>query len=275
MKKPHLLIFLLISFNLAASAQGRKWASLFNGQSLAGWDTYLGPELDSAGNRISKIPVGLNTDPMHVFSVIEQNGEKVIRVSGQNWGGISTIKEFDNYHLQLQFKWGGLTWGKKRGQKKDSGLLYHAVGPHGANNTPWMRSQEFQIEQGNTGDYWGVSGALQDIPAIVQEGPAYTFSPAGKIITFSATSPAGRHCAKSLDAEAPAGDWNTLDLYCFEDKSIYVVNGQVVMRLYNSRQNVDSQTEALTKGKIQLQSEGAEIFYKGIKLQRIKKLPKI
>jgi hypothetical protein len=29
----------------------------------------------------------------------------------------------------------------------------------------------------------------------------------------------------------------------------------------------------LTKGKIQIQSEGAEVFYKGIKIQSIDKLP--
>lgn len=84
-------------------------------------------------------------------------------------GVASTQKEFMNYHLQLQFKWGQQTWGKKKGLKKDSGLLYHAVGEQGAQNTPWMRSQEFQIEEGNTGDYWGVAGAIQDIPATLKK----------------------------------------------------------------------------------------------------------
>ncbi len=274
MKNINLIICILFLFNVKALAQPKaKWVNLFNGKNLNGWDTYLGPELDSAGNRISKIPVGLNKDPMKVFTVVEQNGENIIRISGQNWGGISTKKEFANYHLQLKFKWGQLTWGKKRGLKKDSGLLYHAVGEQGAQNTPWMRSQEFQIEEGNTGDYWGVSGAVQDIPAIFKGDKNYVYSPAGNLVTFSVTSTAGRHCMKSVDAEAPSGEWNTLDLYCFEDRSIYMVNGKVVMRLFNSSQSDNGQTTPLTKGKIQIQSEGAEIFYKQIKLQGVKQMP--
>lgn len=274
MKKINIIICVLLLFSFKALPQEKeKWVKLFNGKDFSGWDTYLGPELDSSGNRISKIPVGLNKDPMKVFTVIEQNGENVIRISGENWGGISTQKEFMNYHLQLQFKWGQQTWGKKIGLKKDSGLLYHAVGEQGAQNTPWMRSQEFQIEEGNTGDYWGVAGAIQDIPATFEEDKKYVYSPTSKLITFSVTSAAGRNCRKSVDAEVSWGEWNRLDLYCFGDQSIYVVNGKVVMRLFNSRQNDNGQITPLTKGKIQLQSEGAELFYKEIKLQSIRKLP--
>ncbi len=273
MKKLHLAICALLIFNFNALSQKARWVNLFNGKNLNGWDTYLGPELDSAGNRISKIPVGLNKDPMKVFTVVEQNGKNIIRISGQNWGGISTQKEFANYHLQLKFKWGQLTWGKKRGLKKDSGLLYHAVGEQGAQNTPWMRSQEFQIEEGNTGDYWGVAGAMQAIPAIFKGDKNYVYSPTGSIITFSVTSIAGRNCRKSFDAEVASGGWNTLDLYCFGDRSFHVVNGKVVMRLFQSRQNDNGQITPLTKGKIQIQSEGAEIFYKEIKVQGIKQIP--
>lgn len=32
------------------------WISLFNGRDLTGWDTYLGPERDSTGKKISDQP---------------------------------------------------------------------------------------------------------------------------------------------------------------------------------------------------------------------------
>ncbi len=277
MKKINLIICVLLLFSFKALTQEKesKWLNLFNGKDLNGWDTYLGPEFDSSGNRISKIPVGLNKDPMKVFTVVEQNGENVIRISGENWGGISTKKQFMNYHLQLQFKWGQLTWGKKRNKKKDSGLLYHAVGEQGAHNESWMRSQEFQIEDGNTGDYWSLTGAIQDIPATLKGDKNYVYSPTGSMITFSLSSTAGRNCKKSVDAEASVGEWNTLDLYCFGDQSIHIVNGKVVMRLFNSRQSDNGQITPLKKGKIQLQSEGAELFYKEIKLQSIKGIPEV
>jgi len=245
---------------LTSYAQRDKWTPIFNGKDLQGWDVYLGPQL------------GLNNDPQKVFSVVSDGGENVIRVSGETWGGLSTTTEFENYHAQLQFKWGTLTWGNKKGKKMDSGFLYHAVGKHGVDANAWMRSQEFQIEQGNVGDYWGVAGGLQDIPT-VKQGENYVYDAKGTLNTFSATSPAGRHGTKGADAEKPTGEWNTLDLYCFGDTSIHMVNGKVVMVLFNSRQVDNGQESPLKKGKIQLQSEGAELFYKGIKIQQISAIP--
>lgn len=83
-------------------------------------------------NKTGTIPIGLNIDPSKVFSVVKMDDENVIRISGENFGGISTIREFENYHLQLQFRWGQLKWPSRKNAKKDSGLMYHAVGPHGA-----------------------------------------------------------------------------------------------------------------------------------------------
>ena len=107
-------------------AQKYSRVALFNGKDLNGWDTYLGPPLDDAGKKLSDIPVGLNNDPKHVFTVVQQDGEKVIRISGENWGGISTKQEYADFHLHLLFKWGILKWGQKKNRKRDSGLLYFA-----------------------------------------------------------------------------------------------------------------------------------------------------
>jgi hypothetical protein len=266
-----LLFFFLITLDVAA--QKSNWQKLFNGKNLSGWDTYLGPPLDDAGKKISEIPVGLNKDPKNVFTVIDQEGEKVIRISGQDWGGIATRKEYSNFHLQLKFKWGTLTWGQKKNKKRDSGLLYFATGDNGADYGAWMRSQEFQIEEGNYGDYWGVAGGMQDIPSIKRSDSSYVYEATGTLNTFSATSPIGRHCVKQGDAEHASGEWNTLDLYCLADTSVHVINGKVMMVLYHSSQADNGKVFPLTKGKIQIQSEGAEIFYKNIKLEPLNAIP--
>jgi hypothetical protein len=242
-----------------------KWTPLYNGKDLRGWDTYLRP--DSAGNG------GLNHDPKKVFTIVRDGNENIIRVSGEMTGGISTQKEFENYHLQLMFKWGALTWGKKKNKKKDSGLLYHSVGPYGADAGAWMRSQEFQVEEGNSGDYWGCAGGTAGIPALKRSDSSYVYSAAGQLYAFRNDNNIGRHCIKGGDAEKPSGEWNTLDLYCHGDTSIHVVNGKVMMILYNNGQVDKGQVLPLTKGKIQLQSEGAEVFYKGIRIQPIGQLP--
>jgi len=242
-----------------------KWTSLFNGKDLQGWDSYLKPEPGHPG--------GLNNDQSHVFTVVRQDGENVIRVSGEVTGAISTKEEFGNYHFQLRFKWGVLAWGQKKGKKKDSGLLYHSVGAYGADWGAWMRSQEFQIEEGNCGDYWGCAGGIADIPATMRSDSGYVYDPSGSVYTFRADNSTGRHCIKQGDAEKPTGEWNTLDLYCHGDTSVHVVNGKVMMILYHNRQLDNGQVIPLTRGKIQLQSEGAELFYKDIKIQPIEKLP--
>ncbi|MCQ6961421.1 3-keto-disaccharide hydrolase [Mucilaginibacter aquariorum] len=266
------LMMCAITFGFTTLSTKDKWESLFNGKDLKGWDTYIGPDLDDAGKPINGTPIGLNNDPRHVFTIVKDNGENVIRISGENWGAISTKKEYKNYHLQLQFKWGALSWGQKKGKKKDSGLLYHSVGKYGADYGAWMRSEEFQIEEGNSGDFWGVAGGLASIPAD-KVGDGYIYNPQGTLMTFKEGGSQGRHCIKGTDAENPSGQWNTLDLYCYDDTAIHVINGKVMMVLYQTKQMDNGQETPLTMGKIQIQSEGAEVYYKQIKIQPIDKLP--
>jgi hypothetical protein len=278
MKKLKLIfLFMLLcifSFSFIISTKNKnEWMLLFNGKDLTGWDTYIGPLFDSSGNKLNDMPIGLNKDPNHVFSVVEEGGEKVIRVSGENFGAISTTKDFENYHLQLMFKWGLLKWIPKKDKKRDSGLLYHSVGPPGTDFGFWMRSQEFQIEEGNCGDYWGVAGGIEDIKTIKKSDSEYVYTSTGQWNTFSATSKTGRRCIKGTDAEKPSGEWNTLDLYVHGDTSVHVINGKLMMVLYHSRQLENGKELPLTKGKLQIQSEGAEVFYKQILIKPLKIIP--
>lgn len=267
------ILLCAITFGFTTKVEKDHWKQLFNGKDLTGWDTYIGPDLDATGKPITGTPIGLNNDPRHVFSIVKENGENVIRISGENWGAISTQKEYENYHFQLQFKWGALTWGQKKGKKKDSGLLYHSVGKYGADYGAWMRSQEFQIEEGNCGDYWGVAGGMAEVPVIKKSETEYIYSPKGTLTTFKEGTKQGRRCIKNGDAENPTGQWNTLDLYCHGDTSIHVVNGKVMMILYHNQQVENVNQMPLMKGKIQVQSEGAEIYYRQIKIQPIERLP--
>ena len=267
------VIVCIIGFGFSIAGKKDPWKQLYNGKDLTGWDTYIGPDLNDSGKFITGQPLGLNNDPRHVFTIVNQDGENLIRISGENWGAISTKDEFENYHLQLQFKWGEFSWGQKKNKKKDSGLLYHSVGKYGADYGAWMRSQEFQIEEGNCGDYWGVAGGMADMPVIKKSETEYVYNPQGTLITFREGSKQGRRCIKGSDAEKPTGQWNTLDLYCHGDTSIHVINGVVMMILYNEKQLDNGQVLPLTKGKIQIQSEGAEVFYRQIRIEPIDRLP--
>lgn len=250
------------------------WDYLLNGKDLNGWDTYLGPQFPPGSeDRAGVEPIGLNKDPKQVFAMVQEDGKPALRISGEHFGGISTVKEFENYHLQLQFKWGKQKWHPRQDAKRDSGVLYHAVGQHGVDWGFWMRSQEFQVQEGDCGDYWGLDGATMDIPARRQGEKDWVYDPEGTVMAFAADTQAGRHCIKSLDAEAPTGEWNTLDLYCFGGTAVHVVNGKVTMVLYHSRHPKDGKMLPLTKGKIQIQSEGAEVFYRNIRIRTIDEIP--
>lgn len=261
--------WIVFSFAQDAAPQTR----LFNGRNLKGWDTYIGPPFDTLQNKFSGKAPGLNLDPHGVFSVAREDGGRVIRISGEHFGGISTTASFENYHLRLEFKWGKKKWHPKKNSVRDSGLLYHAVGPHAGDGAFWMRSQEFQIQEGDCGDYWGVAGAFADIPARRKNENDYVYDPSAPALTFRENTSIGRHCAKYPDAEKPSGEWNIIDLYCVGDTSVHVVNGVVNMVLFNLRQADGENFLPLTKGKIQIQSEGAEIFYRDITIENIGKIP--
>lgn len=250
-----------------------KMNPIFNGKDLSGWDVYIGPLYDSVKKEFAGEPLGLNRDPNKVFSVVMEDGKPAIRISGENFGGISTQQEFSNYHLRLEFKWGKSKWHPKRNAKRDSGILYHAVGPHAADWHFWMRSQEFQIQEGDCGDYWGCGGAFADIPAIKNDDNKFVYTAGAPLLMFRDKGPNGRNCVKRQDTEKPSGEWNTIDLYCYGDTSVHVVNGKVVMVLYKLRQPEGNGDKPLKKGKIQIQSEGAEVFYRNLEVEAINRLP--
>ena len=250
----------------AATAQDQR-VSLFNGKDLTHWDTWLGKPFK--GDKA----IGLNIDPDKVYTVVEADGKPAIRVSGQTFGAITSKQEFENYHLALEFKWGEKRWPPREKAVRDSGLLYHCVGPHGAQGTFWMRSQELQIQEKDCGDYWSVAGAIVDVEGERKgdKGPI-VYKKGGAKFTVPSKG-TGNRIVKNPDNEKPSGQWNTIELYCLGQTSVHLVNGKVNMILTGSRHVVDGKEVPLTRGKIQLQSEGAELFYRNITVRGITAIP--
>ena len=264
----------LFTFIPIAARSQQNSQSLFNGKDLNGWDTYVASRYDTMLKKRVGKPLGLNNDSLKIFSVADVDGKPALRISGERFGGISTQREFQNYHLSLEFKWGTKRWAPRHDKKRDSGVLYHAVGPHGVDAGSWMRSQEYQVQEGDCGDYWGIDGAGFDIPAVQKDEKTFIYDPQGKLLSFSKTSPAGRRCIKNPDNEKPTGEWNRIEIYCLGDTAVHLINGKVNMVLFNSRQPIDGKDAPLSKGKIQIQSEGAEVYYRNISVRPISKLPK-
>ncbi|HEY8937513.1 MAG TPA: DUF1080 domain-containing protein [Cyclobacteriaceae bacterium] len=274
LKKALLIIALSSATLLSFQKKEHSYLALFNGKDLTGWDTYLGPAFDSIKGKFDSLSTkGLNNDPNKVFSVVIEDGEPALHVSGNGFGGIATKSEFENYHLSVQFKWGTRKFQDRKDKPRDSGILYHAVGPFDAAYGNWMCSQEFQIQEGDCGDYWSVAGSIMDIPAMKLQEKQYVYDPHSELVTFSYTSASGKRCRKKIDGEKPTGEWNTVDIYCLGNSSVHIINNVVVMKLFHSRYPVNGKEIPMTKGKIELQTEGAEVFYRHVQLEPITKFP--
>lgn len=273
------LLWLPLSARLARGEglvqRSGEWRPLFNGRDLTGWETFLGKphrSVDLPGPRDAKGEhvnvVGVDTDPRGVFSVVSLEGRPAIRISGEIYGALTTRAELENYHLRFQFKWGEKRWPPRETQIRDTGCCYHAVPPHGASYGFWMRSCEFQIQEGEVGDFYSLAGVIVDAEAVRQnpDDPKseYVYTPGAKPVTGHS-----KRLIKSATPERPFGQWNTLDLYCFGQRSVHVVNGQAVMRLSGIRQPTASGEVPLTRGHVQLQSEGGEVFFRDIEVRTI------
>lgn len=259
----------------ASDASSGEWTQLFNGKDLTGWDTYLGPRMDDKQQKISGTALGLNNDPEGVFTVAEVDGTPVIRISGVIGGGISTVDSFENYHLRLQMKWGpGNPWNRTRA---DSGVLYHAGGDHGLDGDFWMRSIEYQVMPGMTADLITILGCVADVPtAPTADGKGFVYDPNGEMRTFSreqAVPNSGGRVARLPSYQNPETDWVTLEVYTLGQTAVHLVDGQVVLALYNIRLHENGATNPLTSGKIQIQSEGSEVYYRNIEIRNITELP--
>src|SRR5262245_23923746 len=107
-----------VAFVRPAEAQAG-WTSLWNGRDLDGWTTWMQrpeptsdvPGLARGANGRYTEPIGSNRDPLKVFTVAPSvDGAPAIRISGEVFGELRTVRSFENYHFKLQFKWGEKKW---------------------------------------------------------------------------------------------------------------------------------------------------------------------
>jgi hypothetical protein len=233
---------------------------LFDGESLDGWYTFLQHR-------------GRNNDPKKVFSVVDG----MIRISGEEWGSLTTTEEFENYRLLTEFKWGNETFEPRLNNARDCGLLLHSQGEDGGSQGIWMHSIECQIIEGGTGDIIIVGDGTDNFRvtstvAIHKQGNSFVFQPDGRMETINSgrINWFGRdeNWKDTLgfrgknDVENPVGKWNTLECIAYKNHFIIYLNGVLV----NEATGVKPQ-----KGKIQIQSEGAEIFFRRVDLIHLNK----
>ncbi len=232
-----------------------KTINLFNGKNLDGWYTFLQYR-------------GRDNDPKKVFTV----HDGLIRISGEEWGCITTNKEYSNYKLVVEFKWGIDTYAPRIDNARDNGILLHSNGIDGGMEGIWMHSIECQIIEGGTGDFIVVGDgspqfAITSPVATEKQGGTYIFEPQGSLETINGgrinwfgRDPNWKDVKGfrgKNDIEKPAGEWNRIECIAVGDKISIILNGTLVNQALNVKPS---------RGRIQIQSESAEIFFRKVEL---------
>jgi hypothetical protein len=202
---------------LPAGAKQDGWVKLFNGKDLSGWKEFLDPRKKD--------------NPHKMFSV----KDGMIHCEGSVYGYLITDKEYDNYVLKVQWR-----WGERLPKVPNSGVFVHVNGP----DKIWPKAIEAQLMANHAGDFWLVDNFKLKVDAARQD-------PKVK-----------RHYLRMKDnVEKKVGEWNQYEITCKGDTIKLVINDQVV--------NEGTEAE-LTKGRILLQSEGAEIWFRNVELKHLK-----
>lgn len=212
-----LIVLLSLSNGQAEEKEGS--IQLFNGKDLTGWTVFVDPRAKDA-------------DPKKIFTV--QDG--IIHCAGTPFGYLLTEKNYENYVLRLEWKWGEKFVGKNR----NSGVFVHVSGP----DKIWPKGVEAQLASGRAGDFWLVSGFALKVDKTRQDPKVE------------------RHYLRIKEGvEKPIGEWNQYEITCKEKTIKLAINGMEV------NEGTDAES---SKGKILLQSEGAEISFRNIGLTPIK-----
>lgn len=238
---------------------------LFNGRNLEGWFTYLEGK-------------GKNNDPEKVFQVhdgvihIYKDAEEGTKMP---FGYVATEKEYSDYHLRLEYRWGTKRFAPRAQDKRDAGLLYHVVGP----DKVWPCSVELQIQEGDTGDIFTVNTRVTstlDPKRLVPDEPkqwtgSVFLEPADGGVERSQGGDWISRIVKGGTYEVDG--WNTVEAIVRGDSAIHIVNGKINNRCWNILQPDPRDPPRfipLKAGRIVLQAEGAEVLYRNIEITPLK-----
>jgi len=162
----------------------------------------------------------------------------VLKCKGRPAGYLRTEKDdYQNYRLTLEWRW------PRRGG--NNGVLVHTSTPDELG--VWPKSLEVQLASRNAGDFW-VIGTQIDTPNEPKNPKTR------------------RHLNLTDKSEKKLGEWNEMEICCFEDVVVVRVNGELVNH---------GQGSTVTSGAICLQSEGTPIEYRNILLSPLEEKPSI
>lgn len=230
-----------------AGADG--WVSLLNFRNLDGFYTML--EHSGKGIAEKRGMVTFEDGMLHVM------GNQVTNEPAES-GYIATDQEFENYRLRAEYKWGVKRFPPRLDSKRDSGVLYHLVGE----DKVWPNCVECQIQEGDVCDYF-LLGDTRAVPTHGETvgGPRSAGAP-----------PNNRKLRDQGGDFENRNGWNLVEIVVQGDRSSQILNGTTLNRLSGFQwadPNNSSRFVPLTRGKIAIEIEFAEIWFRRFEIKSL------
>ena len=238
----------------AMAADSTDWKPIFNGKDLSGWSVHYASKTAANAPSASSIFTVKNGE-IHAYPTQKAGTE-------QPNAYIVTDADYKDYVISLEYKWGEKKFPPRLELVRDAGLLYHV---HRPRPSDWPACAEAQIQEGDTGDSWAVSAQVSSF--IDPKTGRYTLPENGGVpVTLGKNNDFMRTRHGRVN-EYPG--WNTVEVIVRGDRATHIVNGVVNMRVSDikSWDEGSSSWVKLDHGKIALQAESAEIFYRNIKVR--------
>lgn len=217
MKYPSLFLLLpLLPLMACSPRQSSTEIALFNGKDIDNWTMNLREAVDG------------------VWGVKDGN----VYTIGNPWGFIATKDSFENYKLELDWRW--IPDMPVTGKRPNSGVFLHIQGetPQGE----WPKCFEAQLASGLAGAVIHMQGTRSaELTAKLEAGGSGIGVARMEGVT-----------------ENPPGEWNHYEIVCLDDTITLHINGV----LANTVTGISQQG-----GRIGLQSEGAAIEFRNVMLQ--------
>ena len=247
---------------LAARSDSRPdgpWQPLFNGKDFTGWShVFNGRDKTASVDDLVQVEDAL----IHIYPT-GKDGDKL------PFGYLLSAKSYSYYHVRLEYKWGTKRFASKAQAKRDSGLLYHVVGPEKV----WPRCVECQIQEGDTGDIFTVGTR---VTATVDPVRRKSVDDKTRVSVYLAPGQGGvpytqgnKGITRVIKSETPEKEgWNTVEVIVTGGSATHMVNGKAVNRCTDIQQpGPDDKWVPLTAGRIAIQAEGAEVFFRKIEIR--------
>ena len=210
------------------------WQSLFDGKTTAGWHKYGGGPVGSAW----KVKDGY----LYLDTSQKNNGQVV------GGGDIVTDEEFENFHLQLEWK---------ISPKGNSGIIFF-IHEDKKYDWPWKTGPEMQVLDNGTPTSRGHDDAIYYTH---RAGDLYDMLP-------------------SKETVKPVGEWNKAEIISKNGKLDFYLNGQhtlSTMMWDDNWKNMIAKSKfrsmpdfgTYKKGRIGLQDHDNEVSFRNIRIKRL------